>query len=331
MTPYLWLKMTATDLEAEVMQLREEGRDLSSLRSEIDALREADWDAVETQARFAALMDAGQALPFLVAPDHEPNDLERIRDLRPAPVTLVPIAPNIEDRIHGGWLGRISGCLLGKPIEGFRSPDVYPILERSGNWPLHRYLRSDEGWETLPGYTPWHGAAFVDRIDGAPVDDDINYTTTGLAIVQQYERGFTSDDVAEFWVTNIPALQTCTAERVAYKNLLLGLAPPDSAGFRNPYREWIGAQIRADFWDYINPGQPELAAEMAWRDARVSHVRNGIYGEMWAAATIAAAFATDDVTTALGAGLAQIPAECRLSRDLREVMSWHQEGFPTRR
>ncbi|HQK22641.1 MAG TPA: ADP-ribosylglycohydrolase family protein, partial [Candidatus Latescibacteria bacterium] len=86
--------------------------------------------------------------------------------------------------------------------------------------------------------------------------------------------------------------------------------------------EWIGAQIRADFWGYAAAGLPELAAEFAWRDAILSHTRNGVYGEMWMAATIAAAFAVNDVEQAIRIGLSEVPAECRLAKALNETLAW---------
>jgi hypothetical protein len=157
-----------------------------------------------------------------------------------------------------------------------------------------------------------------------PEDDDTNYTMTGLAIMQQYGPGFTPQNVADFWLNNIPLLHTCTAERIAYRNFALLVPPPASAEFRNPYREWIGAQIRADFWGYTAAGNPELAAEFAWRDASISHVKNGIYGAMWVAAMTAAAFVTDDIPTIIRAGLAQIPAKCRLADAIESVLEWQE-------
>ncbi len=156
----------------------------------------------------------------------------------------------------------------------------------------------------------------------------------GLASRQQLKKikaaggkpAFTPLDVASFWCENVPVMHTCTAERVAYRNFLGFVVPPASASFRNPYREWIGAQIRADFFGYANPGNPERAADWAWRDASISHVKNGIYGEMWVAAMLAAAYVEDDLVKVIRAGLAQIPAKSRVTADVEKMLALHAQG-----
>ena len=81
--------------------------------------------------------------------------------------------------------------------------------------------------------------------------------------------------------------------------------------------QWIGADIRSDPWGYLAPGLPERAAGMAYRDAWLSHRRNGIYGEMLVSAAISAAFSLDDPLEAVRFGLNEIPADCRVARDVR--------------
>ncbi len=70
----------------------------------------------------------------------------------------------------------------------------------------------------------------------------------------------------------------------------------------------------------MNPGDPARAAEFAWRDAAISHVKNGIYGEMWVAAMLAAAFVCDDIPTIIRAGLAQVPAQSRLTANVTRIL-----------
>ena len=112
------------------------------------------------------------------------------------------------------------------------------------------------------------------------------------------------------------------------RNLSMAIDWDWVATHHNPYREWIGAQIRADSWGYAAPGNPELAAEFAWRDARLSHVKNGIYGEMFCAAMIAAGFAVADPLKVVEAGLSQIPSCSRLYKDMRETVGICSEhGF----
>lgn len=329
---HIWLYISTTDLETERRQCREEGKDLAPLEEEFARVEGLDLEDPANQPAAQELLDRTVALP--VRPDfpyHEPSDLEGIRAARPphrVPLPALRLSDaELLDRAYGAWLGRVSGCLLGKPVEGWRRPRMWGYLRDTGRFPLEHYFSLVAPAELREKYEVGEDRCFIETVRAMPEDDDTNYTTTGLAILKQYGPGFTPADVANFWLREIPILHTCTAERVAYRNLCLLVPPPHSAAFRNPYREWIGAQIRADFWGYAAAGNPQLAAEFAWRDACVSHVKNGIYGEMWAAAMIAAAFVTEDLPTILEAGLGEIPERCRLAEAVRSVMTWHAEGL----
>ena len=47
------------------------------------------------------------------------------------------------------------------------------------------------------------------------------------------------------------------------------------ADFLNPGEELCGALIRADAYGYAFAGRPQRAAELAWRDAMLTHRRTG--------------------------------------------------------
>jgi ADP-ribosylglycohydrolase len=327
-----WLLIDQGMLDIEKQQCLDEGREFGRLEAEFVALKALDLAVEANQRRAEAFLDDTQEL-LLVAgtPQREPSDLAGIRAERPTAVTLPACTltdAELREKALGAWLGRSCGCLLGKPAEGRRSAQIRRYLEAQGRWPLDRYFSLQAAPELAQecGFPVAWPALFEEGITCMVEDDDTNYTATGLAVVKQCGAGFTPDDVARFWLSNIPILHVCTAERIAYKNLVDGVPPPQSASFRNVYREWIGAQIRADFFGYVNPGCPERAAEFAWRDAAISHVKNGIYGEMWVAAMLAAAYVADDIATVIRAGLAQIPASSRLTQAVLHTLDLHRAG-----
>lgn len=255
----------------------------------------------------------------------EPSKLDEILSSRPQQ-TFVPVAYqniiNLKERITGAWLGRTAGCLLGKPIEGWRTNRLYPLLKQTNNYPMYRYIKTTDFNQTMIDELMIDvNSCWIDKVeDASPKDDDTTYTVLGLKMVETFGKDFTSEDALETWLRFLPIVTTCTAERYAYCNAAKGLLPPETAIYKNPYREFIGAQIRADFFGYVNPGNPEKAAKMAFNDASISHIKNGIYGEMWVAAMIAIAAVCDDTETIICKALEQIPVNCRLREDVIEVV-----------
>ncbi|MDD6033127.1 MAG: ADP-ribosylglycohydrolase family protein, partial [Oscillospiraceae bacterium] len=286
----MWISL-APHMVTEWTQCMEQGLDVEQYGPVCREIAQKGKDWEELARVTAARMEAAPLRPDY--PYDEPSDLAGILAARPnRRHSLKPAAPGaVADKIRGAWLGRIAGCLLGKPVEGMRRPMLYGILKGTDNYPMHKYIRKGEFGPAEEELASRHwGSCWADTLDGAaPEDDDTNYTVFALKLLQCYGRDFTPDDVLEGWMRFIPYLSLCTAERVAYRNGAMGLLPPETAVYANPFREWIGAQIRGDFFGYINPGDPAAAAEMAWRDASISHIKNGIYGEMFCSAMTAAA------------------------------------------
>ena len=249
----------------------------------------------------------------------EPDSLEEIRALRPAADhSPRPVEPKqLASRMAGALNGRLAGCTLGAIVEMCSVEDMAAHAEFD-----HMNFPPDDYWRTA-GQPSWQRRYLTgipetytrDKMHGVPVDDDIAYTQLGLLILEECGRNFSTADVGRMWLKYLP--MACTAEEVTLKNLKEGVAPELAGRINNPFREWIGADIRSDAWGYAAAGNPELAAEWAWRDAVLSHRWNGVYGEMYFSAAIAAAFTVDHPREALEIALAEIPAECEMAETVR--------------
>jgi ADP-ribosylglycohydrolase len=254
------------------------------------------------------LLDELADLPSAWA-DDEPTDLEKIRSLcpewpPPARASDSPPTPaTTPQHLEAAWLGRAVGCLLGKPVEKLPLEAIRQLAGATGNRPLTTWFTERGVPAELLAAHPWNRrsapTSLAENIDGMPEDDDLNYPLLNLVLLQRHGTSFTTTDVARTWLDELPAGRTFTAERIAYRNLLTGLEPPHTARHRNPFREWIGALIRAT----------------------LTHTANGVYAAMFTAATIATAATGDqDVHTCLRTGLTVVPPGSRLARAVHQAV-----------
>ena len=225
---------------------------------------------------------------------------------------------DLRTRIRHAWLGRVSGCMLGKPVE---------ILSmREGHGALTAYL-DGAGAAELRDYVPLVTDTAVarlfpqacrGRIECAIPDDDINYTVLSLMLVETYGIDFTTEDVGRAWLSWLPGGMTFTAEREAYWRLLAEAGTAFTFGAPaefdiascsdNDFNDWIGAQIRADLYGWVVPGAPARAAELAGRDAALSHRGDGVHGARFVAAAGACLAAGAGIVEAVDEAAALVPA-----------------------
>jgi ADP-ribosylglycohydrolase len=302
------------------------GGKFGELLSWLDVRKEQGADMQTVTEEIARFIDEKtRILESLEPPQtnyYEPNELAEIRNSRPdGPRKLAfdLTDDQLYDKMLGAWLGRGAGCVLGIPVEGRSREDIKAWAEKIGQpYPLNDYWRDYIGLPRKHYSEPIEN--FILPIDHLGPDDDLTYTVLGLLILEKKGLNFTANDVGELWVKYLP--MACTAERVALIHLRNGLKPPLTATTGNPYFEWIGADIRSDPWGYAAPGLPEKAAEYACIDATVSHVRNGIYGEMFFSAAIAAAFVESDIKNILQIAATEIPAKSRMAETVEETIHW---------
>lgn len=184
-----------------------------------------------------------------------------------------------KDLIKASWISQFIGAAMGTMVEGYTSENLY---EAFGD--VKDYLRKPNTY-----------------------NDDITFEIAFLDAFKDKGYEVTSEDIALSWIGLIPA--GWSAEELALRNIRLGMLPPESATFNNPFNEWIGAQMRGGICGMVAPGNPRLAAKLAWEDGQVSHINNGILGEVFNAVMTSLAFVEDDVKEIVKSAISMIPSD----------------------
>lgn len=322
-------------LAAELVQLDLEGVSVpSTLRRSLDEEMESC-----SQTELARLYDDVSSLIRESPNVDEPSALATIKDVAPAFRTYsggpVIVDGSGRERIETAVMGRIIGCISGKPLEGWSREHIARYLDFCGyddperrQIPLVPFDESASKRATGGGVSLAPDAArCAPPLNGPiPRDDDLDYTILALSLLERYGAGFSTADVAVEWTERLPIGQVFTAERQAYRNIASGVPPEDAGSWRNPYRELIGAQIRVDVYGLVFAGDPLQAVHVAYQDAYLSHRKNGIYGAVYVAALYSLLGGGVPLRDALRQAMQFLPPKSRATRLLTTVFQRIESG-----
>ncbi|RLE56065.1 MAG: hypothetical protein DRJ40_06565 [Thermoprotei archaeon] len=311
-------------LSEEIKLLREEGYRVDDVEPIVSELLKAkDLDLGRLLELYEKLLELPTRQDFRY---HESlTYVDIVRERSKLPESELPRRSVVEDKVRGGFIGRLIGCMVGKPVEGWSFREIRARLLEIGEYPLTGYFpRKFFKEHELQEMGRWR--LVREAISEVVRDDDIDYTILNIEVYRRYGSSFTTEDIGRTWLELIPYSMTYTAERATYRNLVLGLKPPYTAIFLNPYREWIGARIRADTWGYIASGDLEKASEYAYRDATLSHVKNAVYSAIMVAIMISHAYVASSIEEVVDVGLRAIPQNSRLAEAVRHVIDLWKRG-----
>lgn len=186
---------------------------------------------------------------------------------------------DFSERIYAGWLAQIIGGAMGTAIEGYTTKNIENTFGE-----IRDYVREPNTY-----------------------NDDITYELAFLKAYEEKGSKITAEDIALRWIELIPL--GWSAEEIALRNIRYGIFPPASGYVDNPFREWIGAQMRGAICGMVAPGDPMEAARLAWIDACVSHANNGILGEIFNAVLVSLSFVETDIRKILEETIGLMPKD----------------------
>lgn len=198
------------------------------------------------------------------------------------------------EKVLGGWYGKLIGVALGDFISGLTS---YEIRKKYGE--VTYYIEEPN-----------------------TKNDDTAFPLVVLHTVEKKGSGFSSKDLAFEWAEHIPLNITFTAETKALENIIRGIMPPFSAIENNPFSHWIGAQMRGEIHGLINPGKPEKAAQLAYKDAIISHETEAIYSEIFNSVLVSLSFVETDIKNQIRSALCFVPQNSEFYNIINTTLNW---------
>lgn len=207
------------------------------------------------------------------------------------------------ERVRAGWVGKLAAGSGALPTEMWHKDNI----------------REKYGELQAPPQEP---------TPRGPLDDT-TLALLGWQAAREHGPDFTSADIAAEWVEHLPdaELQGGGFGREfldVLRRLRQGETPPVQTS--SPRAEWIAAQMRAEIWGMLAPGDAARAADYAERDASVFNTGNGVYAAQFVAVMASQLMVDPDISSAIKSARAHVPDDSDLAGVIDDVLAWHAEA-----
>ena len=196
---------------------------------------------------------------------------------------------------------KVSGCFTGKAVGGTLGMPFEGSLE----------TRDISYYEPIP--------------TGVVANDDLDLQVINLELIRRFGLPVNRYHLSQLWWN----MQDMGPDEygAARWNVQLGRNAPLSGYYANKFHGGMGAAIRSELWACLAPGDPVLAARLAYEDACTDHNDDGVHACMFLSALESAAFVESDVNKLIDTGFLLIPDGSRLKNGITDARRfWERTG-----
>ena len=197
---------------------------------------------------------------------------------------------------YADYRRKVAGCYTGKAVGGTLGMPFEGNLD----------TRDISYYEPVP--------------TGVVANDDLDLQVINLEIIRRFGLPVNRYHLSQLWWN----MQDMGPDEygVARWNVQLGRNAPLSGFYANKFHGGMGAAIRSELWACLAPGDPNLAAQLAYEDACTDHYDDGIHACMFLAALESAGFTESNTEKLIAAGLSVLPDGCILKTGIMDAVDY---------
>jgi len=213
-----------------------------------------------------------------------------------AELKTIPVE-TLEDKIRGGWAGKMIGVAYGGPTE----------------FQYNSVINDDE--------IEWDPASIKNSIG----EDDLYVQLTFMMTMDEHGIGAPAENFAQDFAD--AGYMLFHANRKGRKNVWDGVMPPMSGHPKyNLHADDIDFQIEADYIGFMCPGMPQTSNKICDKIGHIMNYGDGVYGGMFVSALYTAAYFENDIGKIVDSALRALPQESKYAKCVQDVIDGHKRN-----